>query len=121
MNFIKLPSGTYINAEKVVWAAQVGTELRYRLHGDADNWNTEVMPLDDFLALLQPQGTPIVDCVLNLDKLKPGSACQFTYEGQVKHGVIEVISHSSSESYIQMISNGDRFILYPRRGQITPY
>jgi len=118
MNLVKLPSGNVINAEKILWAVDAQGEIRYRLEGDSDDYVREPnMALDDFLALLH--GPAIVDSLVNLDKLKPGSPCQFTYEGRVKHGVIDRIDHSSSEAYISLSSGGDGFTYWPRQRRVT--
>lgn len=71
--------------------------------------------LDDLL-----HGPAIVDTVINLDKLKPGASCQFTYEGQVKHGVIQEIEYSdvSGEPYILIHSRGDSYTIWPKDGTI---
>jgi hypothetical protein len=118
MNFITLPSGVHINADKLVWYYSRDSGVRYQLDGDSDPSN-ENMSLTDFQNLLRgPEQSPIVEPVINLDRLKPGSACCFTYEGTVKHGIVSEFGYSNGAPFIKMIHDGDYYTKFLNTGEV---
>lgn len=108
--FIQLPSGLRVNTAhileyrelslgklSIVQSAYQGLDGRFpQIHED--------MTAEQLDALVN--GSPIVDPVINLDKLKRGSACCFTRDGKVRHGTIEFLK---CEGFIGVMSHGQDF------------
>lgn len=115
--FITLPTGTRINTAHLIHYKQSEHESQIQLvlTDEPTPW-LETMTVEEMDALLSPPSSPIIESVVNLDKLKPGAGCQFTYEGQVKHGVIEAILIGEDENkevpYISISSSGRSLSLY---------
>lgn len=105
--FIKLPSGCLLNTAIISYVKEEGSGIVIFVK-DCERPTPESISMDDFLTLLQPQQSPIVSPVVDLDNLKPGAACQFTYEGQVKHGVIEHFDYTlSGVPGFKVVSDGE--------------
>lgn len=113
--FIILPSGTAVNTAHIISARREDNGLAI-FTTEGPFMAPEDLTMEAFLALLSPPSSPIVDSVVNLDRLKPGSACQFTFEGVVKHGVIEGILIGEDAfreaPYISISSSGKSLSLY---------
>lgn len=120
--FITLPSGLRVNTAHVILV---------RKHPDAerviqlsivggDKWMEEVLSLEEWDALLNPTSSPIVESVVNLDNLKHGKACQFTYHGEVFHGIIHECGYSEplDEPWIQILSHGEMYTLWLKGGEV---
>lgn len=119
--FITLPSGCRISSTDIIQYAQhfqqpdkLWIEVRSSVEGE--NEKLENMTAEQLDDLLNPPTAAIVSPVLDLDNLRPGKSCQFTYEGQVKHGVIEDIENGSFEPNVYVISDGVRHFIMPRSG-----
>jgi hypothetical protein len=115
--FVTLPSGTRINVAHLIHFKQSEHEgqIHLILTDEPTPW-LETMTLEQLDALLHPPQSPIVSPVLDLDRLKPGTACQFTYEGLVRHGVIHSMDGGSFEPNIYITSHGQSFLLMPQSG-----
>lgn len=123
--FITLKSGCRINAADIIQYAQhfqkpekLWIEVRSTVEGE--NEKLEDMTAEQLDSLLYPPQSPIVSPVIDLDRLKTNAACQFTYEGQVKYGVIEEIGYSGSlgDSFIGLRSDGERYTLWTSDGDV---
>jgi hypothetical protein len=119
MNFITLPSGSLLNP---VYISHVNREkdgvgiIIYTVH---DEVFPESMSIEDFQNLLRgPAVTPIVSPIVNLDKLREGEPCSFTYEGTVKHGIISGFAYSNGAPYIKMIHDGDYYTKFLNTGEV---
>lgn len=117
--FITLKSGCRINAAHIVQYSaflpnpeKLWIEVSSGVEGE--NEKCEDMTASELDALLSPPSSPIVDSVVNLDKLKPGAGCQFTFEGAVKHGVIENIN----SAFINIVSGGVNYSVEHETGII---
>lgn len=114
--FKKLPSGTYLNLNSVQTVYYHMDGVRFCFSSSERDYFDEDMTAEQLDDLLR--GPAIVDPVINLDKLKENAACQFTYEGKVKHGVIEEIG-CFGESFIGIRSDGEIFTLWPSDGEVN--
>lgn len=111
MNLRHLPSGTVINADHLLWACEVEGSTRYQLVSETEHTVERGLRLDDFLERVNPEQSPIVDPVINLDKLKPGAACCFSgADGNIQHGFIEHFGVDHATPYVSGTSHGDRFV-----------
>lgn len=114
--FIRLPSSTLLNRDRIHTAHpfQEGT-IKIWFSSIEGDWIQEKMSMADLEALLNPPSSPIVESVVNLDNLKPGKACCFTFCGQVKHGVIKdfQVDHVNKTPFssIRMTSAGTDYNL----------
>jgi hypothetical protein len=126
MNFITLPSGLRVNTAHILEYRQLADGKLLIVQSVFDSAAlrftnfVEDMTVEELDSLLRgPAVTPIVSFILNLDDLKPGKECQFSYGGAVKHGVIDEIRHSSSEAYLHVTSDGDKFTVWTRPLRVT--
>jgi hypothetical protein len=123
MNFITLKSGAVINAAHIIHATQSehAGQIAIVLTDEPTPW-LESMSIEDFQNLLRgPAVTPIVSPIVNLDKLRHGEPCSFTYYGTVKHGVIEEIGYSDTlgDSFVKIASSDQVYTLWPSDGEVN--
>jgi hypothetical protein len=86
MNFITLPSGCLLNPFYVRTAYPRDNGIRIVLNDST--YADELMSLMDFQNLLRgPAQTPVIEPIINIDKLRTGCGVQFTYKNTVKMGV----------------------------------
>jgi hypothetical protein len=117
MNFIKLPSGCLLNPFYVRTAYPRDNGIRIVLNDSTHA--DELMSIEDFQNLLrEPAVTPIVSFTVDLDKLKKGETCSFTYEGTVKHGIISGFGYSNGAPYVKMIHDGDYYTKFLNTGEV---
>lgn len=119
--FITLPSGLRINTAHIL-------HYRYIRESDSVGYTRvtlsesnedglpfqfdEPMTAAELDALLSPSSSPIVDSVVNLDKLKHGAGCQFTFEGVVRHGIVDRFEIAGDGEFLAVIiSNGETFYI----------
>jgi len=117
MNFIKLPSGSRLNTAHIIRVKQSDDpdQIELILTDEPTPW-LETMTLEELDALLSPASSPIVEAVVNLDRLREGAGCCFTYEGLNRHGIIQEIHSGSVEPNIFVLSQGERFQVMPKSG-----
>lgn len=119
-NFITLPSGLRINTAHIILV---------RKHPDAerviqisivggDKWMEEVISLEEWDALLQPQGTPIVSPILELRIPKVGEAVSFSYLDSIRHGVVSKITNGEPTFLVTISSSGETFQYWPDTGAV---
>lgn len=122
MNFITLPSGLRINTAHIIHYGQSEDEgqIKIVLTDEPTPW-LETMTLGELDALLSPPSSPIVDGVVNLDNLRPGKACCFTYEGKVKHGVIIHFwtDETREDACLRVKSDGVRYDMWTSENYFT--
>lgn len=114
--FITLPSGLRVNTAHIIHYGQSehDGQIKIILTDEPTPW-LETMALFEMDALLQPQGTPIVSPIIDLDKLKPGSACQFSRDGKTRMGVFNRIGklrysdQHEGTPYFEVISDGETY------------
>jgi hypothetical protein len=122
MNFILLPSGTLINSANIFTVYPSGDGVMITGTPDGEDRFHEKMSIEDFQNLLRvPVVTPIVSPIVNLDKLKEGETCSFTYGGSVFHGVIEEISYSDKlgDIFIRVTSDGESYEVWVSDGEVN--
>lgn len=124
MNFITLPSGVRVNTSHIIGYRDSDSKKVRIVHNILGQDGKllefeEDMTAEELDSLLRgPEQTPIVSPIVNLDNLKEGEPCSFTYEGKVKHGVLERFEHcSSSGPYIEIVSSGQGFTKYLKTGE----
>lgn len=110
-HFITLPSGLRINTAHIIHYGQsehVG-QVKLVLTDEPTPW-LETLSLEQLDSMLNPPQSPIVSPVIDLDRLKPGAACQFNpHEAKSKHGVIERIEVTDyGDIAIRVTSDGER-------------
>lgn len=117
--FITLPSGLRVNTAHILEYREVSprktviiqnTVLKDINGFDAVEQVHEDMTAAELDALLSPTSSPIVEAVVNLDKVRLGSACQFTYKGKVKHGLISAFCGGENQAEIFILHDGDSYM-----------
>lgn len=119
-HFVKLPSGNIINANLVTWFGEYDNGVRYQLANDGhENFNHEPkLTENQFLSILQPS-SPIVSPVVDLDKLKHHGSCSFSFNGLVKHGVVESMSSVNGHTVLNLVSGGKCYQKYVFTGEVV--
>lgn len=119
--FITLPSGLRINTAHIKFffenSKMPGKTVIHTADSDPPTI-TEDMTASELDALLSPPSSPIVSPVLDLDRLQPGAACQFTCDGVNRHGIISSIT---STGVIHILSSGDEYCYDPSIEEAYPY
>lgn len=117
-NFILLPSGTMVNVAHIISVRPKDSGLDI-FTTEGPFMAPESMSLTDFQNLLRgPAVTPIVSFTVDLDKLKKGEPCSFTYEGTVKHGIISEFGYSNGAPFIKMIHDGEYYTKFLNTGEV---
>lgn len=118
--FITLPSGLRVNTAHIIHygESEHSGQIKLVLTDEPTPW-LETMTAEQLDALLH-SGSPIVEAVVNLDRLRIGNACSFSYGGDVLHGVIHDINYSEplGEPWVQITSHGQLYTLWPRDGEV---
>lgn len=121
--FITLPSGCRISSTDIIQYAQhfqqpdkLWIEVRSSVEGE--NEKLENMTVEQLDNLLNPQQSPMVDPVVNLDNLRPGKGCSFTCEGTHRHGIIASVT---STGVFHILSSGDEYCYDPSINESYPY
>jgi hypothetical protein len=113
--FITLPSGTRMNTSKIISYRKEDNGVAI-FTTEGPFMAPESMTLEQLDALLSPPQSAVVDPIVNLDNLRTGKACSFTYEGQVKHGVIKDFEvfflNKVPFSSIRITSDGEDYDLH---------
>jgi hypothetical protein len=125
MNFIQLPSGAILNPSCVRLVVNSDNGIRIDI-GPNEKTDAiyELMSIEDFQNLLcGPAVSPIVSPVIDLDRLRVNAGCCFTFEGKVKHGVIEEMSIGFDEvqnrvPLILMAHKGNIYRFWPKDGTV---
>jgi hypothetical protein len=77
----------------------------------------EKISLEKFLALLQPQGTPIVSPIPSDESISFDKPFQFTFEGNPKHGLIDGFGYNMIDGpYMRILSDGTHYNFLMSKG-----